>query len=36
MNNPCNNCIAPKSHPGCHDRCPDIAGYVVNDLEANR
>lgn len=24
--NPCIGCVAPKRHPGCHDKCPD---YII-------
>ena len=28
----CRTCVAPRRHPGCHDKCPDYAkGKVKSD-----
>lgn len=28
----CTHCVAPKRHPGCHDRCPEyLAQKAIND-----
>lgn len=35
MKNPCNKCVPPKRHPGCHDRCPDRAEWLV-ELDKKR
>ena len=34
-NNPCNGCVAPKRHPGCHDTCPDrIIAKAFHEAES--
>lgn len=35
MDNPCRYCVAPKRHPGCHDRCPERAEWL-EDFELKK
>lgn len=35
QDNPCNGCVPPKRHLGCHDRCPDRAEWL-GELELSK
>ena len=35
MKNPCNGCIPPKRHLGCHGHCPDYIEWAT-ELEKKR
>ena len=32
---PCYGCIAPKRHPGCHDRCQPYLSYKAKNDKKN-
>ena len=29
--NPCKDCVPPKRHLGCHDRCPERAEWLAEE-----
>lgn len=31
MGNPCQHCVQPERHPGCHDHCEKLKSYHESD-----